>query len=186
MQVVYDMWVHNTKCEEDNTPQVLQTLWIETCCTRETPSYPPRFQEHRHSPEKDVQQSINWSIDQSIKQSINQSINQSISIYLSIYLSISQSIRPHVDTTFFTTTCLDCTRSSAPVKGTCSESGGRVWWTKRTMPLRWLIEAIWLIWKGVDGELVDFFWVCQLLLSVGKKKSKFLTKTSLGYRIYLT
>ena len=22
---------------------------------------------------------------------------------------------------------------------------------------RYLIEAIWLIWRGVDGELIDFF-----------------------------
>ena len=57
-QAVYDVWVHNTMFEEDNTPQVLQTLWLETCCTRETPSDPLSFQEHRHSPEKDVKPSI--------------------------------------------------------------------------------------------------------------------------------
>ena len=51
------MWVHNVMF--DNIPQVLQTLWLEICYTRETPSYPPQFQECRHSPEKDVKQSVN-------------------------------------------------------------------------------------------------------------------------------
>ena len=56
--------------EKDNTPQVLQTLWLEICCTQETPSCPPRFQEHRHSPDKDVKHSVIQSIDRSISQPI--------------------------------------------------------------------------------------------------------------------
>ena len=58
---------------------------------------------------------VTQSIDQWINQSINQSTNQSTN-----HVGYSTAC------TFFTTTCLDCTRSSAPVKGTCSESGGRV------------------------------------------------------------
>ena len=114
-----------------------------------------------------INQLINQSIDQSIKQSIDRLINQSIdrlinqSIDQPINQTINQSIRPHADITFFTTTCLDRTRFSAPVKGTCSESWGVKEYGEQNELCHWhryLIETIWLIWRGVDGELIKFCW----------------------------